>query len=170
MPTQVWRAFDLSLHVVIATLVLALAGIGVAQVFFRYVLHSSLAWTEEMSRFLLIWLVLLAAAAEVKRGAHISMRVLVDLFKPHWRALVDRIASVLILCFALIMVVYGLQLSERTMSQTATTLPIQMGQVYLALPLSGLIMVINVLRLFWEDWRTATVEPGSTDVAGGAAP
>lgn len=164
MTRRFWQAFDVTLHAVIGILVLALATIGVLQVFFRYVIESSLAWTEELSRVLLIWLVLLAAAAEIKRGTHIAMRLVVERMTPRWATAVERMNLLLIFCFAVILAIYGLELSERTMAQSATTLPLQMGQIYLALPLAGVIMAINALRVLWDGYRTAGPQPAMADV------
>lgn len=159
-----WAAFDLTLHTVVGLFVLVLAIIGVMQVFFRYVAESSLAWTEELSRVLLIWLVLFAAAAELRRGAHIAMKLLVALFPPRLQCWVERVNLLLILCFSMILTVYGIQLSANTMAQSATILPITMGQVYLALPIGGAAMAINALRLLWSGWRRPTEAAATGDV------
>ena len=128
-------------------LVLVLTVIGFLQVLFRYVINSSLSWTAELSGYLLIWLVLLAAAAEVSRGGHIAMHIAIDHFPPALQLWVKRFSAMLILVFALIMMVYGLDLAQRTMTQEATTLPITMGEVYLAVPVAGLLIAINAIRL-----------------------
>ncbi|GAB5377996.1 MAG: TRAP transporter small permease [Acuticoccus sp.] len=53
----------------------ALAGTMFLQVFTRYVLNSSLAWTEEIARYLLIAVAFIGAAAATRRGAHIAVEV-----------------------------------------------------------------------------------------------
>ena len=49
------------------------------------------------------------------------------------------------------------------MAQSATTLPLQMGQIYLALPLAGVIMAINAMRVLWDGWRPAGPHPATAD-------
>lgn len=143
-------AFDRFVRGVVGFIVLWLAVLGVMQVFFRYALGSSLSWTEELSRFLLIWLVLIAAAAEVGRAAHITVNIVVDLLPGVARRVIELVNLVLMLAFAAIMTVYGFKLVGLTMSQHATTLPLWMGQVYLAIPVGGILMMINLLRLLWR--------------------
>ena len=46
------------------------------QVFFRFVLQSPLRWTEELARYLMIWLVLLASSIAMRNRAHLQVDVL----------------------------------------------------------------------------------------------
>ena len=165
MAQRIWAAFDLTLQSIVGLIVFALAIVGVGQVYFRYVAQSSLAWSEELSRVLLIWLVLLAAAAELQRGAHIAVKLLVTFFPVHMQRGVERFNLLLIFCFSMILVIFGIQLVAKTLSQSATILPITMGQVYLALPVGGALMAINTLRLLWSGWRDATAPPAMGAVA-----
>jgi TRAP-type C4-dicarboxylate transport system permease small subunit len=159
-----FAAFDFTLHGIVGLIVLCLAIIGVLQVFFRYVAESSLAWTEELSRVLLIWLVLLAAAAELQRGAHIAMKLLVAYFPARLQRFIERANLLLIFCFAVILTVYGIQLASSTMAQSATILPISMGQVYMALPIGGAAMALNALRLLWSSRRITPAPAATGDV------
>lgn len=143
---QFWKQFDRALSGTIILIVAALAMAGALQVFSRYVLGSAFSWTEELSRFLLIWLVVIAAAAEVHRGGHICVTMLTDKFSLASRRRLDQASFVLILVFAMVLAVFGYQLSMRTMAQSATTIPVSIGAVYLALPIGGVLMAINALR------------------------
>ncbi|MDR0475869.1 MAG: TRAP transporter small permease [Treponema sp.] len=50
--------------------------VSLAQVFFRYVLNSPLVWSEEMARYLGIFMIMLATSNAIKRNAHIGIDVL----------------------------------------------------------------------------------------------
>src|ERR1035437_10938826 len=65
---------------VIAGLTLSIALISMAaQVVARYLIGSSLIWSEELSRYALIWSAMVGSAVAYQRGAHIAVTVLVDL-------------------------------------------------------------------------------------------
>jgi TRAP-type C4-dicarboxylate transport system permease small subunit len=150
------KQFDRVQLGVIMGLVLVLAVVGALQVFSRYVLGSAYSWTEELSRFMLIWLVVIAAAVEINRGGHICVTMLTEKFSLPSRRRLDQISLLFILGFSAVLMYYGYQLAMRTMAQRASTLPLSIGAVYLALPVGGLLMAINaVRRMVYGDDRRA---------------
>ncbi len=56
----------------------AIVGLTFIQVLFRYVFHFSLAWSEELARYLFLWLAALAAAYGFKTRSHFVLRFLVN--------------------------------------------------------------------------------------------
>ncbi|MCE2559837.1 MAG: TRAP transporter small permease [Acidobacteria bacterium] len=66
------------LEVAVSTILVALVAVTFSQVVFRYVLEASLSWSEELARFLLMWLAALSTAYAMKTGAHFALRFLVD--------------------------------------------------------------------------------------------
>ena len=146
---QLWKQFDRLQFGLIMAIVAVLTVAGALQVFSRYVLGSAFSWTEELSRFLLIWLVIVGAAVEIHRGGHICVTMLTEKFSLRSRRLLDQASLVLIFLFSLVLIVFGYELAMRTMPQSASTLPVSIGAVYLALPIGGLLMAINALRRFF---------------------
>ena len=55
---------------IVVPLVAVMTAVIILQVFFRYVLKGSLPWSEELSRYLMIWVTFVGASIGVKRGAH----------------------------------------------------------------------------------------------------
>ena len=66
------------LEVAVSTILVALVAVTFSQVVFRYVLQASLSWSEELARFLLMWLAALSTAYAMKTGAHFALRFVVD--------------------------------------------------------------------------------------------
>ena len=62
----------------VCTILVALVAVTFSQVVFRYVLQASLSWSEELARFLLMWLAALSTAYAMKTGAHFALRFVVD--------------------------------------------------------------------------------------------
>ena len=61
-------------------ILVAIVGVTFTQVLFRYVFQLSLAWSEELARYLFLWLAFLASAYAFKTRSHFALRFLVDRF------------------------------------------------------------------------------------------
>ena len=145
--SRFWKVYDLSLKLIAAGLMLGITVVASMQVFFRYVLQDSLSWTEEASRYLMIWLVFLVAAAEVERLSHITVDIAIQRLSNVQREYLNKLSLVLILGIALILIVQGYILTERSMGQQTAMLPVTMGIVYLCVPIGGIIMAISAIRV-----------------------
>jgi TRAP-type transport system small permease protein len=115
------------------------------QIFFRYVLHSPLTWTEEASRYSFIWTVLLGAAFAVRRREHVVMDVLVKKFPTALQKHISLILNLIIL----ISLIYLLPISWKFFwfmkNVSAPTLRISWGFLFFSAPLSILLMTIHTL-------------------------
>ena len=141
-----WLALALEVVASLGFLVMCISII--LQVVFRYILQLIAPWTEELARFACIWAVFLGAAVCFEERAHIKIDFVVG-------KLSGTLARRLLLLFHLavtstfiLVAFYGSILLLRvSWADTATTVPIQMGFVYLALPLSlGAIAAFGILR------------------------
>ena len=121
------------------------------QVFTRYVLNHPSSWTEELAIFLLIWVALLGAAVALGRGAHLGIDYFVNKLPPRTHVLVDVFIFLCVALFSfLVMILGGIELVKVTLAlqQKSPALGIDMGYVYLAVPISGFFMVLySVLEL-----------------------
>jgi TRAP-type C4-dicarboxylate transport system permease small subunit len=121
------------------------AGMGVV---FRFLLHNSLSWSDELAAYLFVWLTCLGAAAGVKLRAHPEVRVLADRVPPGAaRALADA-TDCAVLALGAVLATYGGNMLELMGTETAASLPISMIYPYLAIPLGGGLMVFHsVIRI-----------------------
>jgi TRAP-type C4-dicarboxylate transport system permease small subunit len=110
----------------------------------RYLLGSQASWSEELARFLLIWIGILGAAYASGQRMHIA----IDLLQPSLSAVrqkrLSRFISLLIILFALtVMVIGGLRLIyiTKTLGQLSPALRIPMSVIYAVVPLSGLLII-----------------------------
>ncbi|MEO0571203.1 MAG: TRAP transporter small permease [Bacteroidota bacterium] len=114
------------------------------QVFSRYVLGVPSSFTEELARFLMIWIGVLGAAYVAGHNGHVAINVLVqrsgDRNQRRWKQLV-RIAIILFCFFA--MVVGGLRLVYITylLEQYSPALGLPLAAVYLVIPISGSFII-----------------------------
>jgi TRAP-type C4-dicarboxylate transport system permease small subunit len=121
------------------------------QVFTRYVLQSPSAYTDELSRYLLIWVGLLGASYAAGARMHLAIDLLPNRLSGRAQHALALVIDLLVFIFAfLVMLFGGFRLVALTLmlEQTSAALRIPLGYVYLALPLSGaLIMFYAALFL-----------------------
>ncbi len=125
------------------------------QVISRYILKTPSAWTEETAGFLMIWVGMLGAAAALRRKAHLGIDFYVEKFPRKTREAVRVIVHFLILFFSLgILTIGGFQFVRNTFAtgQVSPALGIEMGYIYLAVPISGIFMSIYCLRQAYEHY------------------
>jgi TRAP-type transport system small permease protein len=103
-----------ALEVGTALLLAVMAAIVAAEVFCRYILNASLAWSEELSRYLFIWVSFLGAVIALVRGTHIGVDSLVRRLRPPVRAAVEQCVGALILGFSLLLAWQGMALLPAT--------------------------------------------------------
>ncbi len=142
MISQLRRQVDRVLAATLAALLAALVGVVCWQVITRFVLARPSSVTEELARFLLIWLGLLGGAHALGRGMHLSIDYLASRL-PTLRPLLLQIGLAVCAAFSLFVLVGGgVQLVRITLElqQTSAALGWKLGWVYTAVPLSGLLM------------------------------
>ncbi|MBX2927781.1 MAG: TRAP transporter small permease [Saprospiraceae bacterium] len=114
------------------------------QVASRYLLKMPSSFTDELARYLLIWLGLFGAAYASGQGHHLSIDLLVNRLSPRQKRRVNVVIYCCVILFAAsVMVVGGLRLVYLTfaLNQTSAALDLPLGVVYAALPASGLLVV-----------------------------
>jgi len=117
-------------------------------VFTRYVAGSQSSWTEELARFLLIWIGLLGAAYAAGQRMHLAIDLLPRRLDKAGRRRLQVVINVLVITFAAtVMVVGGFRYVYLTLTlgQTSPALQIPMGYVYLIVPISGLLVILYKL-------------------------
>jgi TRAP-type C4-dicarboxylate transport system permease small subunit len=146
------RAVDLLVLRLLRPFILILATaifvIVTMAVFMRYVLGTSFSWTEEVPRYLLIWISFLGAAVGVQRGEHIAFDLLYKSLPPKPRLVLFWILNLLVLGFGWIMLRYGIVFVEEFGSDLMETIPYTNYWYYPAMPISGgLIMLFAAQSL-----------------------
>ncbi|MCB2055834.1 MAG: TRAP transporter small permease [Geminicoccaceae bacterium] len=132
---------------VIMTLVIA------ALVVSRYIFNYSFSWAEELTRLLLVWMVLLAAAVIQRRDDHIKVDFFVALLPVRLQALIDLVLRLLVLGFVAMLVWYGWTAAIGMYITKAPALGIPMTVGYLAIPACGLLMSFFTVLSLIDDGR-----------------
>ena len=109
-------------------------------------------WTEELSRFLFIWMIMLGAMIAVREGTHFVVDVLPEL-RPRPAAALQMVANAFVLVFALVFVWWGIQFVRFGWDQTSELAELPMVFIFIAWPLAGLTWVLFLGESFIESWR-----------------
>ncbi|MFB5662300.1 TRAP transporter small permease [Alteribacillus sp. HJP-4] len=118
------------------------------QVFMRYVLGSSLSWSEELARYCFIWLVYIGISYGVKKQRHIKVDVLLVLLKERGKIILGLIANLLFLGFAIFVIFVGYGVVEQQMGfgQTSPSLKVPMSLVYAATPVGMALTSFRIIQ------------------------
>ena len=135
------RYTEIAIMVLMAFLVVVV----VLSVIFRYILLSPLTWSEEVGRYVMIWVGFLAASIAMREGLHVSVEFLL-----HWVTLgiavwLRRLARGAMGGFLLIVMGYGFFLVTNLWEQWSPVMGIRMTWPYLAIPVGSLLMLIQVV-------------------------
>jgi TRAP-type C4-dicarboxylate transport system permease small subunit len=106
---------------------------------------TAFSWTEELSRYLLVWSSFFATTIAYKKGAHIAITFVVKLFRKKQREIVKLIMDLFSAVFFIIVIYYGFKMISMQIYQKSPAMQIPMRLVYLCIPLSGIIMLYYVL-------------------------
>jgi len=119
-------------------------------------------WTEEMARFLFIWMVMLGAMIGVRDGSHFECDVWPEL-KPRANALLRIVSMVFVLVFALVFVWYGIRFVQFGWNQTSELADMPMTWIFVAWPLTGLTWLLFGFERLRADLRVLIdgPDPGS---------
>jgi TRAP-type C4-dicarboxylate transport system permease small subunit len=127
---------------------------SVTQIFCRFILQSSVAWTDETARYSFIWMVFIGAAAAVKNRSHIRVDFLESLIKnPGAKIMISRLCQIVFLIFALCAMALGIKICASPSVQTSPVLQIPFVYIYLALPVGMGLMSFRLLQSLYRDIR-----------------
>ncbi|MBS1156830.1 MAG: Tripartite ATP-independent periplasmic transporter DctQ component [Proteobacteria bacterium] len=155
------RPVDRLLETALVLLFFTLFACVIIGVFTRYVLNDPAIFTEEASRFSIIWLSLLGTAYACGRLEHMAYTMLPE--KLHGEKLLAHMRSValIVLFFGSTVMLYGGgKLAMRTFQyeQLSATLALPMGYVYLCIPISGALVVFYQILILLKPSNFQTVD------------
>jgi TRAP-type C4-dicarboxylate transport system permease small subunit len=120
-------------------------------------------WTEEMARFLFIWMVMLGAMIGVRDGTHFECDVWPEL-GARANAMLRIVSTVFVLVFALVFVWYGFQFVQFGWNQTSELAELPMTYIFIAWPLTGLTWLLFGVEVILADLRIVRHGPAPGDV------
>ncbi|MDQ2083642.1 TRAP transporter small permease subunit [Xanthobacteraceae bacterium Astr-EGSB] len=111
-----------------------------------------LIWGDELTRYLFVWVALLAWSIATRRGSHIRIQVLVDMLPPGARFGLAMVSHVAVLVFATVLVVQGMKMTARNLDIETITLFFTFAVVYAAAPVAGVLVALETARHALDDF------------------
>lgn len=144
-----------------ATVIVAMV---TTEVILRYIFSHSLIFTEELSRYLMVWIVFLGSALAIRDGSHIRISILVSRLSPRLQHLTQLTAYGLTLIFLTVITIEGLKILPRQLYQMCITINISLFYFYLAIPVGSILMVIFLLPSIQSVFSTKKQKADSSAV------
>jgi TRAP-type transport system small permease protein len=130
-----------------------LAGIVFLQFFTRYVLNDSVAWTEEIARYGLIWITFIGAAMVTRKNSHIAVVLLPNVLPPWAARLLLAAVDLIVLAFLALLAYFSIKIVERMQMQRMTVVDLSMSFVYGAVVLGCFLMLLRQAQRVWRNAR-----------------
>jgi TRAP-type C4-dicarboxylate transport system permease small subunit len=155
---RVLNAVDRGVEMLVAALFAVMLGIGLLQVFHRFMLNSSLSWSEEAQIFGHIWIVFLGIPIAYRRGAHLYIETFRDMLPAVLGAGFDLLVELLWAAFAVSLLVLGYQVAQVASMQDSPGLEIPMSYPYYGMVFGGAYLLLVAVRRL-AGWRARRPPP-----------
>lgn len=129
----------------VAVLLAMMTLLVAVEVFLRYVVGTSLFFSEELARFLFVWVSFLAASLAVRSGVHVGLELFVQRLPPPGRRRLAILVQGPVLAFLAMVVVTGIAMVADSAGERSATLGVQMSWARAAVPVGGVLMFLQVL-------------------------
>jgi len=143
---------------VLIAMVVVMTVVVFLQVVYRYVLTQPLYWSEELARYLFVWLSILGAALGLQKRGHFGLDVFFRMFPKRIKQSMGFFIYLLMGIVIFVILVQGITLVQKTASQESPAMGISMSWAYACLPVGGVLMAIHLMVIFLKDWRNGTLE------------
>lgn len=154
----VFRLLELYSKVVLLAIVLIVS----AQVVARKFLNSSIIWSEEVARLLMVWMAFISMAIGVAKQLHISIRMFYDHLPKPLRKAADVIERLCTLFAGAVLLIYGSKLVAASTTSTLATTKWPKFVLYLMIPVGGFFMIYcTILHAFFPQAAKQFQEEGA---------
>ncbi|MFA5026864.1 MAG: TRAP transporter small permease [Candidatus Methylomirabilota bacterium] len=149
LPIRILESWSAACNRVVRLLLVALSAVMVVtillQVFLRYVLKSSLPWSEELSRYLMVWIGLMGASLALHEGRHVGVTFLMERTPALPRRILTGLAFAVVGWFLWLMFAEGIRLLGNIWQQRSPAMNLPMVIPYAAIPLGAIFMMVQLL-------------------------
>ena len=143
---RVVDGLNIAVRWILAALMLVMTVLIGWQVIARFIVGESLTFSEEVSRFVMVWLVLLGAAYAAKNGRLMKVDIVEHMLSGRAKPTVIMVAGVLSIVFYLVLVVFGFFIVSAVSYQMTPATEVSMSIPMAALPVGGILLVINTIH------------------------
>ena len=124
---------------VLVALLLGCVALGVV----TRTLNAPLIWTDELSRFLMVWIAVFGWILASRRRIHVRIRYFQDLLPARLHGSVEVAFQLALIAFGALVAWYGVGLVAKNLDLEATTLPLSMAWMYAPVVLAGVVTALQ---------------------------
>lgn len=143
---NIMHRIDTTVRVVVSTMIAVFTVVILVSIFFRYVLNNSLVWSEQVCRYLYVWMVMLGMPVVYRVKGNVAFDLLYNRFSKRTKRLFHVITDLLIACFAGFLALQGLKYTLLKGATIITGINIPQGYLYVSQPIGGVIMILFVIE------------------------
>jgi TRAP-type C4-dicarboxylate transport system permease small subunit len=137
----------------VALMMAVMSSIVLFGVFNRFIFKIPISWTEEIAKYLLIWISMLGSAVALRIGAHVGVGLIVTKLKKSSRNIVSWVNQLTIVGFVVILIYLGMKVSLKELHTFGYSTRIPMFWPYLAIPVGcfmNLIQLLYILKMLFK--------------------
>lgn len=134
----------------VAFLMAIIFSVLVVQVFYRFVINASLSWSEEVARYLTIWMVFTGIAICIRHQSLIAVEIVVQSVPAKVKKVMNIAVNAITLGFSIFLVIYGIEMILTSMHDISTALAMPMWIAYIIVPVGGFLSFLNALAVLVE--------------------
>ncbi|QZY55168.1 TRAP transporter small permease [Crassaminicella profunda] len=135
---------------VLIVMFMAMVGIIFFQVIMRYIFNNSLSWSEELGKFLFVWLSWLGISIGHRKKEHIRITLLVDKLPNKLKHLAEALTELILIFICGITMYYGFNMINIQINVPYAGIKISTAWGYLSLVLGCGIFIIRAIAYFIE--------------------
>ena len=140
------KTVEYSIALIFALMVI----VGFFQVSNRYLLNSSLSWSEEFQKFAHIWIICLTIPVAYRNSAHLGMDIIFKRLSKKNQHRFNQWVNTLWLSFGVVLAVYSVQLIIVAINQMSPGLGISMAWIYSGLLIGNIYLIITAIQKLTE--------------------
>lgn len=158
-----WRRFTALFAALLNWLLIATVAVLIVpvtmQIFSRYTtLIPSYIWTEELARFVFIWMIMIGAMIGVRETSHLDVDIWPRL-RPRANAALKLVSNVFTLVFALVFVYSGIEFTRFALFRISELAELPLWVIHIAWPITGLTWIVFLGEQFVDNIRVLTGKP-----------
>ena len=146
------RLINTILRIIVMIMLSIMSIVVFAQVIFRIV-HLSIPWSEELSKYLLIWCTFLGSAMCIRKGSLVGLEFLKNSLPQKQQKLLQTFLNLIVCLLLIFLIVVGFWAVKRVCFQITPVLKQSMGLLYAAIPVGSVFMLINQILTTIYLWK-----------------
>jgi TRAP-type C4-dicarboxylate transport system permease small subunit len=128
--------------IVTIAVMIAMFGVMIASIVFRYILNDSLQWSDELLVWGLVWVIMLGSVGVMAQWRHVYVPVCVLALPTRWRIPVVILSKIVTMIFIALIVYYGIEVFQARFHRVSVSLDLSSRWEKLAMPVGAALMLL----------------------------